>query len=95
MPQMRSVKVVTLPDKPHERIVTYEGSPSPRELLENVVIQAEAALKGLASTKRNVDAGRLDDEEERRVSMVEAARREKEKQEEMKHDQSAQLREFW
>lgn len=34
-----------------ERTIVYEGSPSPRELLEGIAIQAQAALKGLERTK--------------------------------------------
>lgn len=34
-----------------ERTIVYEGSPSPRELLEGIAIQATAALKGLERTK--------------------------------------------
>ena len=34
-----------------ERIVTYEGSSGPRELLEAIVIQAQAAIKGLEGFK--------------------------------------------
>lgn len=49
MPQMRAVKAVPGPDDDTVE-VTYEGAPSPRELLETVVIQATAALKGLSST---------------------------------------------
>lgn len=40
-------------DGPHirERTIVYEGSSGPRELLEAIVIQAQAALKGLEGTK--------------------------------------------
>ncbi|KAG6821257.1 hypothetical protein H0H93_002367 [Arthromyces matolae] len=34
-----------------ERTIVYEGSSSPRELLEAIVIQAQAALKGLEGSK--------------------------------------------
>ncbi|KAF9009093.1 ubiquitin conjugating enzyme family protein [Cyathus striatus] len=34
-----------------ERTIVYEGSSSPRELLEGIAIQAHAALKGLEGTK--------------------------------------------
>lgn len=34
-----------------ERTIVYEGSPSPRELLEAIAIQAQAALKGLEGIK--------------------------------------------
>lgn len=47
MPQMRPVQRVPVLGEPGHVEVTYEGAPSPRELLENIVIQAHAALKGL------------------------------------------------
>ncbi|WVR07973.1 hypothetical protein IAU60_005016 [Kwoniella sp. DSM 27419] len=47
MPQMRSVRTAPTPNDPFSLNVIYEGAPSPRELLENCVIQARAALKGL------------------------------------------------
>lgn len=34
-----------------ERIIMYEGSSGPRELLESIVIQAQAAIKGLEGMK--------------------------------------------
>ncbi|CDZ96453.1 Ubiquitin-conjugating enzyme [Phaffia rhodozyma] len=41
-----------------EREVTYEGSSGPRELLENIVIQALAAMKGFQMTEaRDFDVG--------------------------------------
>lgn len=49
MPSMRPTKVGKGPD-PETVYILYEGSASPRELLESVVIQATAALKGLSST---------------------------------------------
>ncbi|BEJ13516.1 hypothetical protein CspHIS471_0306900 [Cutaneotrichosporon sp. HIS471] len=56
MPSMRPVKIGPGPDSQSVSIL-YEGSPSPRELLENVVIQATAALKGLSgNTEKPEDA---------------------------------------
>lgn len=56
MPSMRPTKVGPGPD-PQSVSVLYEGSPSPRELLENVVIQATAALKSLSgNTEKPEDA---------------------------------------
>lgn len=49
MPSMRPTKVGKGPD-PQSVYVLYEGSASPRELLESVVIQATAALKSLSQT---------------------------------------------
>lgn len=49
MPQMRPAR--TEPGPTSDTVtVTYEGSPSPRELLENIVVQATVALKGLSAT---------------------------------------------
>lgn len=53
MPQMRPAASRPLEDEPGQVEVTYEGAPSPRELLENIVIQAHAALKGLKPKKRS------------------------------------------
>lgn len=47
MPQMRPVHRASVPGQPGQVEVTYEGAASPRELLESIVIQAHAALKGL------------------------------------------------
>jgi hypothetical protein len=47
MPQMRPIKSEPDEEDPNYRVVTYEGASSPRELLENCVIQARASLKGL------------------------------------------------
>ncbi|CUA76927.1 hypothetical protein RSOLAG22IIIB_02407 [Rhizoctonia solani] len=44
-----------------ERIIMYEGSSGPRELLESIVIQAQAAIKGLEGMKP-VDADHLEGE---------------------------------
>lgn len=50
MPAMRPTSRTPGPD-PDSVTVTYCASPSPRELLEGAVIQAEAALKGLSATR--------------------------------------------
>ena len=49
MPQMRPMMTEPGPDE-NTVTVTYEGRPSPRELLETIVIQATSALKGLSAT---------------------------------------------
>ncbi|GMK56583.1 hypothetical protein CspeluHIS016_0304230 [Cutaneotrichosporon spelunceum] len=57
MPSMQPSKIGPGPDAQSVSIV-YEGSASPRELLENVVIQATAALKGLSvNTEKPEDTG--------------------------------------
>ena len=64
MPIMVPVSTKPIPSKKHagngrgasargtrERIVIYEGSSGPRELMEAIVIQSQAALKGLEGVK--------------------------------------------
>lgn len=51
MPVMRPTSYAPGPDPGHLS-VTYEAGPSPRELLENVVLQANAALKSLTAMSR-------------------------------------------
>jgi hypothetical protein len=57
MPIMVSVSVKAVTSKKtskshiRERTIVYEGSSGPRELLEAIVIQAQAALKGLEGVK--------------------------------------------
>ncbi|KAF9481960.1 hypothetical protein BDN70DRAFT_875580 [Pholiota conissans] len=47
-----SVKAINAKnDQIRERTIIYEGSSSPRELLEGIAIQAQAAVKGLEGTK--------------------------------------------
>ena len=47
-----SVKAVTAKNNQiRERTIVYEGSSSPRELLEGIAMQAQAALKGLEGNK--------------------------------------------
>lgn len=59
MPIMVVQSVKTTPKKaangtppPREKAVVYEGSAGPRELLEAIVIQAQAAIKGLEGAKQ-------------------------------------------
>ena len=52
MPIMLAGKVTTAVKKGiRERTIIYEGSSSPRELLEGIGIQAQAALKGLEGSR--------------------------------------------
>ncbi|PPQ63873.1 hypothetical protein CVT24_009499 [Panaeolus cyanescens] len=49
---LASVKsVVAKNNQVRERTIVYEGSSGPRELLEGIAIQAQAAIKGLEGTK--------------------------------------------
>jgi hypothetical protein len=50
MPTMVRVSSVPREANKSERTVLYEGSAGPRELMENLVIQAGAAKKGFEST---------------------------------------------
>ncbi|WVQ95948.1 hypothetical protein IAU59_003047 [Kwoniella sp. CBS 9459] len=96
MPQMRPVKTSPSPDSADQVIVTYEGSSSPRELLESCVIQAQAALKSLQgfATATQEKSEEIMTQEDLRISMAEQARREKAKNEEGKLDPNVQMRLF-
>lgn len=52
-----------------ERTIVYEGSCSPRELLEGIAIQAQAALKGLEGSKHADDASQELTEEQKRMTV--------------------------
>ncbi|EGN93067.1 hypothetical protein SERLA73DRAFT_172419 [Serpula lacrymans var. lacrymans S7.3] len=51
-----------------ERTIVYEGSSGPRELLEAIVIQAQAAIKGLEGAKPNEPTAHEMTEEEKRMT---------------------------
>ncbi|KAF9451700.1 hypothetical protein P691DRAFT_327967 [Macrolepiota fuliginosa MF-IS2] len=74
MPIMMMVSVVSVSGKKsatdggfgrRERTIMYEGSPSPRELLEAIAVQAQAALKGLESIKPPEPTSELTEEQKR------------------------------
>lgn len=99
MPQMRAVKAVPSAEDASTVEVTYEGAPSPRELLETVVIQATAALKGLSSTAAPEESDDESDEQDiLQLSAAEAQKRE-EKQKQTSRcaagTQNAVLTAFW
>ncbi|GFZ49786.1 hypothetical protein JCM24511_07189 [Saitozyma sp. JCM 24511] len=95
MPQMRPAKYEPLPDQPGSMSVTYEGSPSPRELLESVVIQAQAALKGLEGTAtKDEPAKDSGDESMLRMSAAEVAKEKADKLKGRRHDANARLEDF-
>lgn len=48
---VNSVKAVKGSAKSRERVIVYEGSAGPRELLEQIAIQVRAALRGLEGLK--------------------------------------------
>ncbi|KAG6896936.1 hypothetical protein C0992_005201, partial [Termitomyces sp. T32_za158] len=71
-----SVKGVTVKKSPaqsnssiRERTIVYEGSLSPRELLEGISIQAQAALKGLEGTKPQEASQEELTEEQKRMTV--------------------------
>ncbi|GAW05297.1 hypothetical protein F5879DRAFT_930677 [Lentinula edodes] len=75
MPIMRSVSQQTVVKKTNtstirERKIIYEGSASPRELLEAISLQAQAALKGLESSKPPEDPSPEPNEEQKRKTVV-------------------------
>lgn len=77
--------------------VTYEGAPSPRELLENIVIQAQAALKGLEHTQAPEEE-MIDEkttEEKLRMTAAELAQLDKSRKKTGMDVENAQLRDFW
>ncbi|KIY71465.1 ubiquitin conjugating enzyme family protein [Cylindrobasidium torrendii FP15055 ss-10] len=77
MPIMAVVSVKPVPVKkgtktnPHyrERTISYEGSPSPRELLEGIAHQASAALKSLEGLRPHDDKPKELTEEEKRMTI--------------------------
>ncbi|KAL0579537.1 hypothetical protein V5O48_002466 [Marasmius crinis-equi] len=52
-----------------ERTIIYEGSASPRELLEGIAIQAQAAIKGLEGMRKVDDTPRELTEEQKRLTV--------------------------
>lgn len=66
----------TSSSKSLERTVTYEGSAGPRELMENLVIQASAAKKGFDSTSARKKLGKQEAMTEEMKRMSEEEREE-------------------
>lgn len=96
MPQMRATSSLIDPKDPTQKVVTYEGSASPRELLESCVIQAQAALKGLKSTKMSASDPEIEEEEaKRRLTVPEVKAKEKGKQASAADAESEQFKTFW
>jgi hypothetical protein len=101
MPQMRPAKTETLPspngtkNDGHQVQVTYEGAPSPRELLESVVIQAQAAIKGLQSDVEVSPFEGMTAGEIARMSKAEAEVKRQEAEAKRKTSANAVLRDFW
>jgi hypothetical protein len=77
-------------------MITYEGASSPRELLENIVIQAQAALKGLETQQPpEEELDQKTTEERMRMTAAELATVEKRGQQTEIEVENAQLRDFW
>ena len=103
MPQMRPASEKPDPKFPvQQKIVTYEGAPSPRELLESCVIQAQAALKGLTKSVKTDEDEKHDEAEEARgreqllrMTTAEKEADELKKQALLLEDDSAALKAFW
>lgn len=80
-------------NKSREYVVTYEGSAGPREILESIVIQAHAAIKGL-------EAGHVEDPAEK-AGMTEEEKRKtfdakgKEKVRSPQLEENERLLNFW
>ncbi|OXC68093.1 hypothetical protein AYX13_03304 [Cryptococcus neoformans] len=94
MPQMRPAKSVPSPTISNSLIVTYEGAPSPRELLENIVLQAKAALKGLEGIQPAQIEGLMLTEEELRTNIKEMEKKEAERVEKESLDENSILKAF-
>lgn len=75
-----------------ERTVTYEGSAGPRELLEAIVIQAQAAIKGLEGFKEPVKSPEDMTEEEKRMTAED--RKGKAKEVDIQAEENAKLLKF-
>jgi hypothetical protein len=76
--------------------VTYEGAPSPRELLENIVIQAHAAIKGLAQTKIPLaESGATEEQGQRRVTLLELQKAENDRVKSAVELENLKLMAFW
>ncbi|TYJ53196.1 hypothetical protein B9479_006174 [Cryptococcus floricola] len=96
MPSMRPARSVQTPNDPTSSTITYEGAPSPRELLENVVIQAQAALRGLQGVQSadEEEKDRKLTEEELRASKAEVDRLAQKRVEQEKNDENSVLKAF-
>jgi hypothetical protein len=66
------------PSRIRERTIVYEGSSGPRELLEGIVIQAQAALRSLDSLKSpEAMAEEMTEEEKRKTNGTKGKEKEK------------------
>lgn len=81
---------------PRERTIVYEGSAGPRELMESIVIQAQAAIKGLGPSKAELNKGKPPTEEEkRRVVGTPNVNDAKGKAKALITEENSKLRSFW
>jgi hypothetical protein len=65
-PQGGSTSSKSRKPAPRERTIVYEGSSGPRELMESIVIQAQAAIKGLGPSPAELKKAKEPTEEEKR-----------------------------
>ena len=77
-----------------ERTVVYEGSSGPRELLEAIVIQSQAALKGLEGVKITTESKEEEMTEEQKRMTNEDRGKGKEK-EPIVSPENLRLLQFW
>lgn len=81
---------------PRERTIVYEGSSGPRELMESIVIQAQAAIKGLGPSHAELAKGKVPTEaEKRRVVGAAVIDDVKGKAKATTAEENAKLRNFW
>ncbi|KZS97566.1 hypothetical protein SISNIDRAFT_449083 [Sistotremastrum niveocremeum HHB9708] len=66
--QLRPQEGSSKSSNPRERLVIYEGSSGPRELLEAIVIQAQAAIKGLEGMQAKAEEQKEMTEDEKRMT---------------------------
>lgn len=106
MPIMVPVSIKSMVSKKHntghgasargtrERVVIYEGSSGPRELLEAIVIQSQAALKGLEGVKSATDQAEEEmTEEQKRMTRDDKGKRKE--AEPIQSPENLKLFHFW
>ena len=90
---VRPTKTTANKSSTRERVVTYEGSAGPRELLEAIVIQAQAAMKSLEGFKEPDRPAEEMTEEEKRMTTREL--KGKEKETDFQAEENTKLIKFW
>jgi hypothetical protein len=82
---------------PRERTIVYEGSSGPRELMESIVIQAQAAIKGLGQLPEmsSLDVHAMTEEEKRQSTLGDDDSKGKGKATMEANEDNIRLRTFW